>query len=199
MERQAARIDLTEKAITSTVQKGDIISAINQTAEQITIDVSKLNINADTVVKWLTAKGIDADVIKISGDKVTIDRNGITVKMANFLYEDEFGKKYSVMPKKNLIADHMFSSISCYLPTNNMRRIQHSPEWRITGEPYIEDNYTDFGYEQMINAMRINIQHWIRYPLFSGVKRGRSIPYLPISVRQLITAMLYPIILVYGL
>lgn len=80
-----------------------------------------------------------------------------------------------------------------------MRRIQHSPEWRITGEPYIEDNYTDFGYEQMINAMRINIQHWIRYPLFSGVKRGRSIPYLPISVRQLITAMLYPIILVYGL
>ncbi|WP_100618739.1 phage tail spike protein [Bacillus cereus] len=174
VERQAARIDLTEKAITSTVQKGDIISAINQTAEQITIDVSKLNINADTVVKWLTAKGIDADVIKISGDKVTIDRNGITVKMANFLYEDEFGKKYSVMPKKNLIADHMFSSISCYLPTNNMRRIQHSPEWRITGEPYIEDNYTDFGYEQMINAMRINIQHWIRYPLFSGVKRGKK-------------------------
>ncbi|MED0963860.1 phage tail spike protein [Bacillus paramycoides] len=174
VERQAARIDLTEKAITSTVQKGDIISSINQTAEQITIDVSKLNINADTVVKWLTAKGINADVIKISGDKVTIDKNGITVKMANFLYEDEFGKKYSVMPKKNLIADHMFSSISCYLPTNNMRRIKHSPEWRITGEPYIEDNYTDFGYEQMINAMRINIQHWIRYPLFSGVKRGKK-------------------------
>lgn len=109
MERQAARIDLTEKSITSTIQKGDIISAINQTAEQITIDVSKLSINADTVVKWLTAKGIDADVIKISGDKVTIDKNGITVKMANFIYEDEFGKKYSVMPKKNLIA------IICFL------------------------------------------------------------------------------------
>ncbi|OFD89232.1 hypothetical protein BWGOE13_38230 [Bacillus mycoides] len=174
VEKQAARIDLTEKNILSTVQKGDIISAINQTAEKITIDVAKLNINADTVVKWLTAKGIDADVIKISGDKVTIDKNGVTVKMANFLYEDEFGKKYSVMPKKNLIADHMFSSISCYLPTNNMRRIMHSPEWKITGEPYIEDNYTNFGYEQMINAMRINIQHWIRYPLFSGVKRGKK-------------------------
>ncbi|HEB2433556.1 TPA: phage tail protein [Bacillus cereus] len=174
VEKHESSIALMSNEINSTVKKGDIISSINQTAEQITIDVSKLNINADTVVKWLTAKGINADVIKISGDKVTIDKNGITVKMANFLYEDEFGKKYSVMPKKNLIADHMFSSISCYLPTNNMRKIQHSPEWRITGEPYIEDNYTDFGYEQMINAMRINIQHWIRYPLFSGVKRGKK-------------------------
>ncbi|MFA2809348.1 phage tail spike protein [Bacillus mycoides] len=174
VEKQAARIDLTEKNILSTVQKGDIISAINQTAEKITIDVAKLNINADTVVKWLTTKGIDADVIKISGDKVTIDKNGVTVKMANFLYEDEFGKKYSVIPKKNLIADHMFSSISCYLQQNNMRKVKYSPEWRITGEPYIENNYYDFGYEQMINAMRINIQHWIRYPLFSGVKKGKK-------------------------
>ncbi|PEB44257.1 hypothetical protein COM82_28995, partial [Bacillus thuringiensis] len=174
VEKHESSITLMSNEINSTVKKGDIISSINQTAEQITIDVSKLNINADTVVKWLTAKGINADVIKISGDKVTIDKNGITVKMANFLYEDEFGKKYSVMPKKNLIADHMFSSISCYLPTNNMRKIQHSPEWRITGEPYIEDNYTDFGYEQMINAMRINVQHWIRYPLYSGVKRGKK-------------------------
>ncbi|MFB6735939.1 phage tail spike protein, partial [Bacillus toyonensis] len=73
VEKQEGRIEVTEKAITSTVQKGDIISAINQTAEKISISVSKLDINADTVVKWLTAKGIDADVIKISGDKVTID------------------------------------------------------------------------------------------------------------------------------
>ncbi|MGX5439068.1 phage tail spike protein [Bacillus thuringiensis] len=174
VEKHESSITVMANQINSTVKKGDIISSINQTAEQITIDVSKLNINADTVVKWLTAKGIDADVIKISGDKVTIDKNGITVKMANFLYEDEFGKKYSVMPKKNLIADHMFSSISCYLPTNNMRKIKHSPEWRITGEPVIENNYHDFGYEQMINAMRINIQHWIRYPLFKGVKRGKK-------------------------
>ncbi|PEO57635.1 hypothetical protein COI41_29925, partial [Bacillus toyonensis] len=78
VEKQAGRIDVTEKAITSTVQKGTIISAINQTAEQIQIDVAKLKINADTIVQWLTAKGIDADVIKISGDKVTIDKNGIT-------------------------------------------------------------------------------------------------------------------------
>ncbi|MGH1276943.1 phage tail spike protein [Bacillus cereus] len=174
VEKHESSITLMSNEINLTVKKGDIISSINQTAEEIQIDVSKLSINADTVVKWLTAQGIDANVIKISGDVVTIDKSGITVRMANFLYEDEFGKKYSVMPKKNLIADHMFSSISCYLPTNNMRKIQHSPEWRITGEPYIEDNYTDFGYEQMINAMRINVQHWIRYPLFSGVKRGKK-------------------------
>ncbi|HGG0586388.1 MULTISPECIES: phage tail spike protein [Bacillus] len=174
VESHTSQLSVMANQINSTVKKGDIISSINQTAEEIQIDVSKLSINADTIVKWLTAQGIDANVIKISGDVVTIDKSGITVRMANFLYEDEFGKKYSVMPKKNLIADHMFSSISCYLPTNNMRRIQHSPEWRITGEPYIEDNYTDFGYEQMINAMRINVQHWIRYPLFSGVKRGKK-------------------------
>ncbi|PGL14383.1 hypothetical protein CN912_06225 [Bacillus cereus] len=174
VESHTSQLSVMANQINSTVKKGDIISSINQTAEEIQIDVSKLSINADTIVKWLTAQGIDANVIKISGDVVTIDKSGITVRMANFLYEDEFGKKYSVMPKKNLIADHMFSSISCYLPTNNMRRIQHSPEWRITGEPYIEDNYTDFGYEQMINAMRINAQHWIRYPLYSGVKRGKK-------------------------
>ncbi|WP_260867181.1 phage tail spike protein, partial [Bacillus toyonensis] len=95
VEKQEGRIEVTEKAITSTVQKGDIISAINQTAEKISISVSKLDINADTVVKWLTAKGIDADVIKISGDKVTIDKNGITAKMADFFFEDERGQKFS--------------------------------------------------------------------------------------------------------
>ncbi|PRT09395.1 hypothetical protein C6353_32495, partial [Bacillus toyonensis] len=109
VEKQAGRIDVTEKAITSTVQKGTIISAINQTAEQIQIDVAKLKINADTIVQWLTAKGIDADVIKISGDKVTIDKNGITAKMADFFFEDERGQKFSVTPRKNLIPDHDFS------------------------------------------------------------------------------------------
>ncbi|PFQ19752.1 hypothetical protein COK16_28035, partial [Bacillus cereus] len=71
VEKHESSITLMSNEINSTVKKGDIISSINQTAEQITIDVSKLNINADTVVKWLTAKGINADVIKISGDKVT--------------------------------------------------------------------------------------------------------------------------------
>ncbi|PGC81762.1 phage tail spike protein, partial [Bacillus toyonensis] len=95
VEKQAGRIDVTEKAITSTVQKGDIISAINQTAEQIQIDVAKLKINADTIVKWLTATGINADVITIENGKVRIDKNGITAKMADFFFEDERGQKFS--------------------------------------------------------------------------------------------------------
>ncbi|MCU4941127.1 hypothetical protein OCF52_16585 [Bacillus cereus] len=174
VKKTESKFQVLDEGILAQILKDGIVTAINMSPGKITINAAKLDINADTVVKWLTAQGIDANVIKISGDVVTIDKSGITVRMANFLYQDEFGKKYSVMPKKNLIADHMFSSISCYLPTNNMRKIQHSPEWRITGEPYIEDNYTDFGYEQMINAMRINVQHWIRYPLFSGVKRGKK-------------------------
>ncbi|MGH1274005.1 phage tail spike protein [Bacillus cereus] len=174
VRKTESRLEVLDEGIIAQILKDGIVTAINMSPGKITINAAKLDINADTIVKWLTAQGIDANVIKISGDVVTIDKSGITVRMANFLYQDEFGKKYSVMPKKNLIADHMFSSISCYLPTNNMRKIQHSPEWRITGEPYIEDNYTDFGYEQMINAMRINVQHWIRYPLFSGVKRGKK-------------------------
>ncbi|WP_394852802.1 phage tail spike protein [Bacillus cereus] len=57
VEKHESSITLMSNQINSTVKKGDIISSINQTAEQITIDVSKLAINADTMVKWLTAKG----------------------------------------------------------------------------------------------------------------------------------------------
>ncbi|HDR8372627.1 TPA: hypothetical protein QC250_005609, partial [Bacillus cereus] len=111
VERHESSITLMSNQINSTVKKGDIISSINQTAEQITIDVSKLAINADTMVKWLTAKGIDTNVININGDKITIDKNGVTVKMLDFLFEDEWGTKTTVIPKRNLIADHDFSSV----------------------------------------------------------------------------------------
>ncbi|MCU5357347.1 hypothetical protein OCA19_16185, partial [Bacillus cereus] len=111
VEKHESSISLMSDQITNRVKKGDIISSINQTAEQITIDVSKLAINADTMVKWLTAKGIDTNVININGDKITIDKNGVTVKMLDFLFEDEWGTKTTVMPKRNLIADHDFSSV----------------------------------------------------------------------------------------
>ncbi|WP_257145661.1 phage tail spike protein, partial [Bacillus cereus] len=93
-----SQISQTAESIKLTVKKGDIISSINQTAEQITIDVSKLAINADTMVKWLTAKGIDTNIIKINGDKITIDKNGVSIKMLDFLFEDEWGTKTTVMP-----------------------------------------------------------------------------------------------------
>ncbi|PHG55787.1 hypothetical protein COI59_31940, partial [Bacillus toyonensis] len=171
VEKQVGRIDVTEKAITSTVQKGNIISAINQTAEQIQIDVAKLKINADTIVQWLTAKGIDADVIKISGDKVTIDKNGITAKMADFFFEDERGQKFSVTPRKNLIPDHDFSHISFNTFNNYFLKIEYSPTWTIMSNPYIEKPVAN-NYEPMVNPMRIDLSNWIRFTLFEGVKPG---------------------------
>ncbi|MGX5527027.1 phage tail spike protein [Bacillus toyonensis] len=173
VEKQEGRIEVTEKAITSTVQKSDIISAINQTAEKISISVSKLDINADTVVKWLTAKGIDADVIKISGDKVTIDKNGITAKMADFFFEDERGQKFSVTPRKNLIPDHDFSHISFNTFNNYFLKIEYSPTWTIMSNPYIEKPVVN-NYEPMVNPMRIDLSNWIRFTLFEGVKPGKK-------------------------
>ncbi|PHA15529.1 phage tail spike protein [Bacillus toyonensis] len=173
VEKQAGRIDVTEKAITSTVQKGDIISAINQTAEQIQIDVAKLKINADTIVKWLTATGINADVIKIENGKVTIDKNGITAKMADFFFEDERGQKFSVTPRTNLIPDHDFSHISFTTVNNNFLKIQYSPTWTIMSSPYIEKPVVN-NYEPMVNPMRIDLGNWIRFTLFEGVKPGKK-------------------------
>ena len=45
------------------------------------------------MVKWLTAKGIDTNLIRINGDKITIDKDGVTVKMLDFLFQDEWGTK----------------------------------------------------------------------------------------------------------
>ncbi|PEL52252.1 hypothetical protein CN633_30810, partial [Bacillus toyonensis] len=164
VEKQEGRIEVAEKAITSTVQKGDIISAINQTAEKIQINVAKLQINADTIVKWLTATGINADVIKIENGKVTIDKNGITAKMADFFFEDERGQKFSVTPRKNLIPDHDFSHISFNTFNNYFLKIEYSPTWTIMSNPYIEKPVVN-NYEPMVNPMRIDLSNWIRFTL----------------------------------
>lgn len=79
---------------------------------KITIDAEKLNINADTMVKWLTAKGIDTNLIRINGDKITIDKDGVTVKMLDFLFQDEWGTKQLRYQDENLIADPDFSSVT---------------------------------------------------------------------------------------
>ncbi|HDR7949224.1 TPA: phage tail protein [Bacillus toyonensis] len=173
VEKQEGRIEVTEKAITSTVQKGDIISAINQTAEKIQINVAKLQINADTIVKWLTATGINADVIKIENGKVTIDKNGITAKMTDFFFEDERGQKFSVTPRTNLIPDHDFSHISFTTVNNNFLKIEYSPTWTIMSSPYIEKPVVN-NYEPMVNPMRIDLGNWIRFTLFEGVKPGKK-------------------------
>lgn len=173
VKETSSKLQVLDTGILAQVKKGDIISAINQTAEKISISVSKLDINADTVVKWLTAKGINADVIKISGDKVTIDKNGITAKMADFFFEDERGQKFSVTPRKNLIPDHDFSHISFNTFNNYFLKIEYSPTWTIMSNPYIEKPVVN-NYEPMVNPMRIDLSNWIRFTLFEGVKPGKK-------------------------
>ncbi|MEC3431059.1 peptidase S74 [Bacillus thuringiensis serovar nigeriensis] len=178
VERQAARIDLTEKAITSTVQKGDIISAINQTAEKITISVSKLAISADTMVQWLTAKGIDTNIIKVNGDKITIDKNGVTIKMLDFLFEDEWGTKTTVIPKRNLIADHDFSSVpklNIGNPNYQGFGAGYGLPWKVQGNGVvIENNTFIFNYEQMVNAVRVDTYNYPETKVQNGIHPGNT-------------------------
>ncbi|MBJ3792426.1 hypothetical protein I8J38_28360, partial [Bacillus sp. OA1] len=105
-----SRLEVLDDGIIAQILKDGIVTAINMSPGKITINAAKLDINADTMVKWLTAKGIDTNLIRINGDKITIDKNGVTVKMLDFLYEDERGMKTTVMSKRNLISDHDFSS-----------------------------------------------------------------------------------------
>ncbi|WP_250323796.1 phage tail spike protein [Bacillus cereus] len=172
------RVQVTEKNILSTVKKGDIISSINQTAEQITIDVSKLAINAATIVKWLTAEGIDTNFISVRGDKITIDKNGVTVKMLDFLFEDEWGTKTTVMPKRNLIADHDFSSVpklNIGNPNYQGFGAGYGLPWKVQGNGVvIENNTFTFNYEQMVNAVRVDTYNYPETKVQNGIHPGNS-------------------------
>ncbi|WIG37347.1 phage tail spike protein [Bacillus toyonensis] len=173
VKKTESRLEVLDEGILAQILKDGIMTSINMSPGKITIDAEKLNINADTIVKWLTAKGIDADVIKISGDKVTIDKNGITAKMADFFFEDERGQKFSVTPRTNLIPDHDFSHISFTTVNNNFLKIEYSPTWTIMSSPYIEKPVVN-NYEPMVNPMRIDLGNWIRFTLFEGVKPGKK-------------------------
>ncbi|ALZ61866.1 hypothetical protein FORC13_2805 [Bacillus cereus] len=178
VEKHESSITLMSNQINSTVKKGDIISSINQTAEQITIDVSKLAINADTMVQWLTAKGIDTNVININGDKITIDKNGVTVKMLDFLFEDEWGTKTTVMPKRNLIADHDFSSVpklNIGNPNYQGFGAGYGLPWKVQGNGVvIENNTFIFNYEQMVNAVRVDTYNYPETKVQNGIHPGNS-------------------------
>ncbi|MDA2634329.1 peptidase S74 [Bacillus cereus] len=178
VERHESSITLMSNQINSTVKKGDIISSINQTAEKITIDVSKLAINADTMVQWLTAKGIDTNIIKINGDKITIDKNGVTVKMLDFLFEDEWGTKTTVIPKRNLIADHDFSSVpKLNIGTPNYQGFGsgYGLPWKVQGNGVvIENNTFIFNYEQMVNAVRVDTYNYPETKVQNGIHPGNS-------------------------
>ncbi|PEV73671.1 hypothetical protein CN433_31545, partial [Bacillus cereus] len=145
VKETGSKLKVLDEGILAEVKKGNIIAAINFSSEKLEIDVSKVAINADTMVKWLTAKGIDTNVINVNGDKITIDKNGVTVKMLDFLFEDEWGTKTTVMPKRNLIADHDFSSVpKLNIGTPNYQGFGagYGLPWKVQGNGVVIENNT---------------------------------------------------------
>ncbi|MFL1663615.1 phage tail spike protein, partial [Bacillus cereus] len=65
-----SRLEVLDEGILAQILKDGIVTAINMSPGKITINAAKLDINADTMVKWLTAKGIDTNLIRINGDKI---------------------------------------------------------------------------------------------------------------------------------
>ncbi|PEX24052.1 phage tail spike protein [Bacillus cereus] len=178
VKKTKSKLQVLDEGILAQILKDGIITSINMSPGKITIDAEKLNINADTMVKWLTAKGIDTNLIKVNGDKITIDKNGVTVKMLDFLFEDEWGTKTTVMPKRNLIADHDFSSV----PKMNIGNQNYQGfgtgyglPWKVQGNGVvIENNTFIFNYEQMVNAVRVDTYNYPETKVQNGIHPGNS-------------------------
>ncbi|MBD8076492.1 phage tail spike protein [Bacillus thuringiensis] len=178
VKETGSKLKVLDEGILAEVKKGNIIAAINFSSEKLEIDVSKVAINADTMVEWLTAKGIDTNVINVNGDKITIDKNGVTVKMLDFLFEDEWGTKTTVMPKRNLIADHDFSSVpKLNIGTPNYQGFGagYGLPWKVQGNGVvIENNTFIFNYEQMVNAVRVDTYNYPETKVQNGIHPGNS-------------------------
>ncbi|PFE68783.1 hypothetical protein CN333_29525, partial [Bacillus thuringiensis] len=173
-----SRLEVLDDGIIAQILKDGIVTAINMSPGKITINAAKLDINADTMVRWLTAKGIDTNLIKINGDKITIDKNGVTVKMLDFLFEDEWGTKTTVMPKRNLIADHDFSSVpklNIGNPNYQGFGAGYGLPWKVQGNGVvIENNTFIFNYEQMVNAVRVDTYNYPETKVQNGIHPGNS-------------------------
>ncbi|HHP1048954.1 phage tail spike protein [Bacillus thuringiensis] len=178
VKETGSKLKVLDEGILAEVKKGNIIAAINFSSEKLEIDVSKVAINADTMVKWLTAKGIDTNIIKINGDKITIDKNGVSIKMLDFLFEDEWGTKTTVMPKRNLIADHDFSSVpklNIGNPNYQGFGAGYGLPWKVQGNGVvIENNTFIFNYEQMVNAVRVDTYNYPETKVQNGIHPGNS-------------------------
>ncbi|KZE06650.1 prophage LambdaBa01 minor structural protein [Bacillus mycoides] len=175
VKKTESKLQVLDEGIIAQILKDGIVTAINMSPGKITINAAKLDINADTMVKWLTAKGIDTNIIRINGDKITIDKNGVTVKMLDFLYEDERGTKTTVMSKRNLIADHDFSSVT----KKNIGHADYSGfeggyglPWKANGNVIIEKNTSIFNYEQMVNAARVDMYNYPETTVKNGIHPG---------------------------
>ncbi|MED1158488.1 hypothetical protein P4U14_34220, partial [Bacillus paranthracis] len=75
VKKTESKLEVLDGGILAQILKDGIVTAINMSPGKITINAAKLDVNADTMVKWLTAKGIDTNLIRINGDKITIDKD----------------------------------------------------------------------------------------------------------------------------
>ncbi|HDR4460030.1 TPA: phage tail protein [Bacillus cereus] len=172
-----SRLEVLDEGILAQILKDGIVTAINMSPGKITINATKLDINADTMVKWLTAKGIDTNLIRINGDKITIDKDGVTVKMLDFLFQDEWGTKTTAVSRRNLIADPDFSSVT-------KKNIGHNDyygfeggyglTWKSWGNVVIEKNTHIFDYEQMVNATRVDMYNYPEAIVNNGIHPGNE-------------------------
>ncbi|WP_392389077.1 hypothetical protein [Bacillus cereus] len=172
-----SRLEVLDEGILAQILKDGIITSINMSSGKITIDAEKLNINADTMVKWLTAKGIDTNLIRINGDKITIDKDGVTVKMLDFLFQDEWGTKTTAVSRRNLIADPDFSSVT----KKNIGNADYygfeggyGLTWKSWGNVVIEKNTHIFDYEQMVNAARVDMYNYPEAIVNNGIHPGNE-------------------------
>ncbi|MGF1433255.1 phage tail spike protein [Bacillus thuringiensis] len=177
VKKTESKLQVLDEGILAQILKDGIITSINMSPGKITIDAEKLNINADTMVKWLTAKGIDTNLIRIDGDKITIDKDGVTVKMLDFLFQDEWGTKTTAVSRRNLIADPDFSSVT-------KKNIGHNDyygfeggyglTWKSWGNVVIEKNTHVFDYEQMVNAARVDMYNYPETIVNNGIHPGNE-------------------------
>lgn len=178
VKKTESKLEVLDEGILAQILKDGIVTAINMSPGKITINAAKLDINADTMVRWLTAKGIDTNLIKINGDKITIDKKGVTIKMLDFLFEDEWGTKTTVMPKRNLIADHDFSSVpklNIGNPNYQGFGAGYGLPWKVQGNGVvIENNTFIFNYEQMVNAVRVDTYNYPETKVQNGIHPGNS-------------------------
>ncbi|MFK4375273.1 phage minor structural protein [Bacillus sp. RC218] len=177
VKKTESKLQVLDEGIIAQILKDGIVTAINMSPGKITINAAKLDINADTMVKWLTAKGIDTNVININGDKITIDKNGVTVKMLDFLFQDEWGTKTTAVSRRNLIADSDFSSVG----KKNIGNADYygfeggyGLTWRSQGNVVIEKNTSVFDYEQMVNAARVDMYNYPEAVVNNGIHPGNE-------------------------
>ncbi|MGV2485135.1 UNVERIFIED_CONTAM: hypothetical protein FOS07_13990, partial [Bacillus mycoides] len=177
VKKTESKLQVLDEGIIAQILKDGIVTAINMSPGKITINAAKLDINADTMVKWLTAKGIDTNVINVNGDKITIDKNGVTVKMLDFLFQDEWGTKTTAVSRRNLIADSDFSSVG----KKNIGNADYygfeggyGLTWKSQGNVVIEKNTSVFDYEQMVNAARVDMYNYPEAVVNNGIHPGNE-------------------------